>query len=565
MSRLSKIHIVILIVVFLVHCIQAADDNEIQSRLCQNLIKRRNTAAKRAKEAQDDKSCLTHVDIHHLAQTLKARQVYVPKHSPLTLGQLSHDPDPERSGEWLTYVMVYNDYQYEICKTLRVKISNTLRADAPRHGLLGTNRRKSLATHSKTLAGMMKRYSSMRDKYAFALEVAALNFQTVPATQAARGKNIRLRCLSDTIRKLRRTVAKRTKNARHGKLFLRKDQVTSLAQTLQERRTYVPSKSPLSLVELSQDPDPRSSREHLTYVMEYNAHQYECCEVLCFRISNTLRADAPRHRLLGTNRRMSLATHSQTLAGMMKRYLFLEVKYAVALGVVAPHIQSVLTTQDDKGDGSERATAANELRDERVYLANLIDSIKVNKMSVSLDDATDDSVLRWKYSPLSPQELAMAPTSHMSVARLHYVMEYNALMFDKYRFKSAQLTKVLDDVPMSPELRHGLENQQEQVRAMMEIYLGIAYKYAKKLVETAVHPRFGFEEVLPPSSPSVGNESCNSKGHVPVASSELGEPEDALGFEVDLDPEDWNAVLQLLEESEKSSVSSPSCQAHSSQ
>ncbi|TPX50908.1 hypothetical protein SeLEV6574_g00606 [Synchytrium endobioticum] len=557
---MSKIHIVILIVVFLVLHIQAADDNEIQSHLCQNLIKWRDTAAKWTKKAQDDKTCLTEMDIRHIGQTLKRRQTYVPMFSPTSLDQLAQDPNPRSSREHLTYVMMYNAYQYEWCKTLCVKIFNTLRADGPR--VFSSRRGKCLLTHYRKFAGLMKLYSSLENKYATAL--AAPHLQTVSTTQdtTAHEMSRSLTHLSHTMIVLRGIVAERTKKTRDGKHCLKKDQVMGLSQSLKSRRAYVPKYSSLSLDQLSQDPNPRSSREHLTYVMEYNAYQYENCEVLYLKIANTLGAAGPT---LPKRSSDCLLRHFRTLASLTKRYLLLEIKYAIFLGVMAPHHQTVLTAHDEKGHGNEREAAINELRDERLHLANLIDSIKVNKMSVSLDDATDDSVLRLKYSPRSQEELHMDPTSYMSFARLHYVMEYNALMLEKFRFKYAQLTKVLDYVPMGPELRQDLENKQKQIHVMMEIYLGIAYKYANKLVETVVHARFGFKEVPPPSSP-VGNGSCNSKEHVPVASSKLGEPEgpNELGFEVDLDPEDWNAVLQLLEETDKSSVSSLPRQAHSS-
>ncbi|TPX38737.1 hypothetical protein SeLEV6574_g07662 [Synchytrium endobioticum] len=366
MSRLSKIHIVILIVVFLVHCIQAADDSKNEKKKMKTLsgfLMKKRAGAVKAKTAQTDKGLLTEADLHHLSQYLKKRLAYVPKKSPLSLGQLSHDPDPERSIEWLTYVMEYNAYQYERYKALYVKVSKTI-----------------------------------------------------------------------------------------------------------------------------------------------------------------LHYAGPGHTLCSTKRSNSLWRYSRKFAQLMKSHLSLEVRYAIVLGEMAPHFQTVATTQDEEAHDLEWKILAKELREERVALVDRVLAMRANKVSVSHKDATDDSVLGLKYSPLSPEELSMEPTPDMSDERLRYVMEYNALMFDKYRFKSAQLTKVLDDVPMTPEFRHGLENQQEQVRAMMESYLSTEHKYAEKLRQTAPHARLDSEEDYPQTPDLVNTDGEGTEASEPVSTSDVHAP-----------------------------------------
>ncbi|TPX43192.1 hypothetical protein SeMB42_g04820, partial [Synchytrium endobioticum] len=169
---------------------------------------------------------------------------------------------------------------------------------------------------------------------------------------------------------------------------------------------------------------------------------------------------------------------------------------------------------------NEWATTIDELRDKRAFFAKLIGDVGANTISVSPNDAADHTVLSSflpKDPPLTRDELPLEPTSHMSVALLHYVLEYNALLFEIYRFKFVQLTKVLDEVPinevpMSPEVRQELEAQMEQVRDMMKIYLRTEYKYARKLKSTAPHSGLDFKQARPPSTDFVCADVVRNEG-----------------------------------------------------
>ncbi|TPX39403.1 hypothetical protein SeLEV6574_g07234 [Synchytrium endobioticum] len=353
-----------------------------------------------------------------------------------------------------------------------------------------------------------------------------------------------MRSLSKTLIIRRVTIAERTKNAQDDRACLLFNERGHLSDKLKERQVYVPKHSPLTLGQLSYDPDPERSREWLNYVMAYNAYQYERCKALYVKVSNTLHADGPRHMILLKRTRNSLWRYSRDLAELLKSYLSLEVKYAIVLGEVAPHFQTVSTTHDATAHDIEWRVLTNDLREERVALVDVSAELTIGtgrpsphrpfmtagarneseQSMVSHKDATDDSVLGLKYSPLSPEELSMEPTPDMSDERLRYVMEYNALMFDKYRFKSAQLTKVLDDVPMTPEFRHGLENQQEQVRAMMESYLSTEHKYAEKLRQTAPHARLDSEEDYPQTPDLVNTDGEGTEASEPVSTSDVHAP-----------------------------------------
>ncbi|TPX40002.1 hypothetical protein SeMB42_g06162 [Synchytrium endobioticum] len=54
MSRLSKIHMVIVIIVFLVLHIRAADDKEKMNKVAAAMVKRRHRAAGRTKKTRDN-------------------------------------------------------------------------------------------------------------------------------------------------------------------------------------------------------------------------------------------------------------------------------------------------------------------------------------------------------------------------------------------------------------------------------------------------------------------------------------------------------------------------------
>ncbi|TPX38803.1 hypothetical protein SeLEV6574_g07620 [Synchytrium endobioticum] len=264
--------------------------------------------------------------------------------------------------------------------------------------------------------------------------------------------------------------------------------------------------------------------------------------------------NGPQRRLLHARSRATFDRHFETLTRILKQYLSLEVKYAIALGIVAPHLLTILNPEDEASHGTERDAAINELRAERGRVAKLIDEIRANPTSVSLIDAADHSVLPLKLhnNPrLSPQELSMAPTSHMSVARLHYVMEYNALLWMKYRFKFGQLTSVLAYLPRNSPYRQNLETQQTQTHVLIETYLGRASWYAKELVEMALHSGFGYAKASSHSLSlyGIGNESHNPEPTVPAAFPQPVDP-GYLDFDGDLYPDNRNTGLQQLEESD---------------
>ncbi|TPX37797.1 hypothetical protein SeMB42_g06872, partial [Synchytrium endobioticum] len=289
--------------------------------------------------------------------------------------------------------------------------------------------------------------------------------------------------LSQFLMGRRESLAQNTERAEYVKTCMSKNAMEHLKSTLKKRQYYKPKDSPLTLRQLSQDPDSGNSKERLKYVMAYNAYQYGCCKLIYVKILNTLVDDVPGQEVLLKKCRKSLVRHSKKLLDLMNYYLTLEVRYAIALGEVAPHFRTRSPTRN-VAHGNGWTAIINGVRAKQVFFARLIDAMKANKISVSLKDVTNDSVLGLKGSPLSMKQLSMEPTSNMPGERLHYVMKCNALMLEKFKFKSAQLTKVLDDVPMGPELRRDLEDQQKNVHAMMENYLRTANEYAKKIGQT---------------------------------------------------------------------------------
>ncbi|TPX44736.1 hypothetical protein SeLEV6574_g04313 [Synchytrium endobioticum] len=362
-----------------------------------------------------------------------------------------------------------------------------------------------------------------------------------------------------TMRELSKRLRKsRRKLIRQGPTY--RINTNRLSRLLQLRQAYVPSGSPLKLDQLSQNPDPGNSIEWQTYVMEYNAYQFELCHIYHVLTSNglidlrvNLLADGGARDYSFERKEDALVRHSGTLKSLMRGYLVSEVKHAIVSDVVAPHIDIIVSTH-----GDDLALLINEMRHERLSLAKRINAINANKILVSLENATDDSDLERKSPSPSMVEPPMAPASHMSGAVLHYIMEYNGLMFMKYKLKSVQLTKVLNNVLTPPECRPELENKQKQVLAEMKTYLGTAYKYAEKLTERALHS-FGYGKACPPSSdlmdvPGAGNDDYNSEENAPVALSESVQPEgpSEQDFDADLNAEDWDMVLPLLEDSRDS-------------
>ncbi|TPX49768.1 hypothetical protein SeMB42_g02483 [Synchytrium endobioticum] len=349
-----------------------------------------------------------------------------------------------------------------------------------------------------------------------------------------------------------RQISKRLKSKREGLTTKPVDHINTsyLAMILRQGQTYIPAGSPLKLGQLSLNPDPGNSIEWQTYVMEYNAYRfelYQCYHVLVSKRLAELLAD-DRRGYIYDKKKNALEKHSGTLKHLLRVCLLLEAKHAIFSDCEAPHIRMIVSTQ-----GGDLALPIHELRDERLSLADCINAMNANEILVSLENATDDSVLERKSPPPSMDDLPMAPTSHMSCAELHYIMEYYGLMFMKYQFKSVQLTKVLDNVLTPPICRPELENKQQQVIAEMKTYFYAACEYAEKLTERALD-FLGYVEDGPPSSDlmdvsGVGNDVYNYEGNAPAASSVSVQPEgsDELDFDADLKREDWDMVLPLLE------------------
>ncbi|TPX38738.1 hypothetical protein SeLEV6574_g07663 [Synchytrium endobioticum] len=161
MSRLSKIHIVILIAVFLVHRIQAADDSEMDKMkmrdLSFSLMRHRITSAEETEKAQvNDDAVYLKAQMRCLSARMRERLNYVPLGS-LRLDELSRVPAPGDSEERQIYVMEFNAYQYEYCEALRFRISNALGIATDTRPLVGRKTVQSVKKYSQKLAPLMKR------------------------------------------------------------------------------------------------------------------------------------------------------------------------------------------------------------------------------------------------------------------------------------------------------------------------------------------------------------------------------------------------------------------------
>ncbi|TPX39402.1 hypothetical protein SeLEV6574_g07235 [Synchytrium endobioticum] len=330
-------------------------------------------------------------------------------------------------------------------------------------------------------------------------------------------------------------------------VFLKK-RLSHIHPRLMERLTYAPADCPLNRDELSRAPAPGDSRERLFCVMAYNAYQYEHCEVWRFRISNALGIATGTGPLVRCRTVNSVTEHAKTLAVMMKNYLSLEVLYAVALGEVAPHLQTILNPEGERSYGNELGTAINELRAGRRDVAELIEQIRKYPASVSLDGAMAP-VSGWP-SLLCPEALSVEPTPNITDDWLHYIMEYNALESERYKYKLEQLSIVLQ-YSMHPEFRETLLFQQEQTCAIMGHYFATACRYAQEVAERAVYASLPLDGARPlfevMDGSGGGNEVYNSEGNVPGASSECVAPADELNFDFEFNQEDWNMVLPVLE------------------
>ncbi|TPX39447.1 hypothetical protein SeLEV6574_g07205 [Synchytrium endobioticum] len=317
--------------------------------------------------------------------------------------------------------------------------------------------------------------------------------------------------------------------------------IKSLPQTLAKRRNYVPRDSP-KRDELSRAPAPGDSREWQDYMIQYNAYQYGWCEIIRLKIVNAQGLPFDEYRF------NTVKLGSRRLAEMMKRFLSLEVLYSIALGEMAPHLQTILDSKGERSYGNELGTAINELRAERARIVGLINGIRANPTSVSLDGAMA-SVWGWP-SLLSPEELSMEPTPNITDDWLHYIMEYNALVSVRSKYKLEQL-RVLLKYSTDPKVRGTLLFQQELTRPIMGHYFATSCRYAQEVAERAVYASLPLNGARPPfevmDGSGGGNEVYNSEGNVPGASSECVAPADELNFDFEFNQDDWNMVLPVLE------------------
>ncbi|TPX41343.1 hypothetical protein SeLEV6574_g06145, partial [Synchytrium endobioticum] len=313
--------------------------------------------------------------------------------------------------------------------------------------------------------------------------------------------------------KRRHRAAGRTKKTRDNHdlkyLFTRMGELSS---TMRAREGYVPVG--LTREDLLQDPSPGDSRERLNALMKAHAYQYE--------------------------RFGRIQEYSQRLANLMQRYLSLEVKHGVSLGVVAPHIQTILTPNGESSH--EWDSLICKLRRQRDNVDQLIGKMMKNKIRVSPKDAMDESVLGLSLR-FSPEGCTMEPNSKMLDEWLHRVMEYNALWSEMCRYKSKQLRVVLKDASTPPELREKLQCRQREVLEQRGTYFPTACKYAQELIERDVYASLPLDGKRPPfdanSISGGGDEVHISEGNAPGASSEWVEP--------NYDLEDWNMLSQILE------------------
>ncbi|TPX39026.1 hypothetical protein SeLEV6574_g07452, partial [Synchytrium endobioticum] len=312
----------------------------------------------------------------------------------------------------------------------------------------------------------------------------------------------------------------------------------NLGLAITARQKYVSEHTALSREDILREPSPGDSRERLNALMEVHAFPYESCEAIRFNIVNALGPNG----LPPNERPQNIQLHSKKLANFMQRHLSLEVKYAVALDVVAPHIQTILTPYGESSH--ERDPEIEELRRQRRKVYHLIGDMMNNEIPVSPENAMDESVLGLSLR-FSPEERSMEPIPEMSDEWLHRVMEYNALWSEMCRYKSEQLRVVLKAASTTPELRETLQRRQQEIHEQKRTYFATACKYAQELIERDVYASLPLGGKRPPFEEMDGNCGGNevhiSEGNVPGASSEWVEP--------NYDQEDENMLSQLLEES----------------
>ncbi|TPX50682.1 hypothetical protein SeLEV6574_g00769 [Synchytrium endobioticum] len=352
----------------------------------------------------------------------------------------------------------------------------------------------------------------------------------------------KMKKLAATMVTWRITAAGKTKVAQnnHDVEYLA-NQMKRLSSTIKARENYVPVGITLRREDLLQDPSPEDSREKQEFEMEFNAYQYEACQAIRFKIVNALGPNVlpPNARRSKSN---TIQHHSKKLANLMQCHLSLEVKYGVALDVVAPHLRTVLTQYGETSHG--RDPQIKGLRRRRNIVDQLIGRMRNNLIRVSTDNAMDESVLGWFLWSI-PEECTMEPNSDMTDLQLHRVMEYNALWSEMCGYKSEQLKVVLNYESPLPKIREMLQCRQKEILEQRRTCFATACKYAQELIERPVYASLPLDGKRPPFDVKVksgeGNEVHISEGNVQGASSEW--------VELNCDLEDRNMLSQLLEES----------------
>ncbi|TPX43780.1 hypothetical protein SeLEV6574_g04864 [Synchytrium endobioticum] len=344
----------------------------------------------------------------------------------------------------------------------------------------------------------------------------------------------KMKKLAVDMARLRCGIATKAKGAQgNHDLTKLSNQIQELSTALRARERYKPAGNILRLEDLLQEPSAGDSKERLNLLMEVHAYQYEVCETIRFKIAYALGPNGlPR---AGTSK--SIQRQSKRLANLMQRHLSLEVKYGIALDVVAPHIQTILAPSGKSSHEWDPEIKA--LRLQRENVVHHIGQMKNNEIPVSPENARDEWVLGWSLWS-SPEGCTMEPNSGMTDLQLHRIIEYNALWSEMCRYKYEQLRVVLD---YASTLREMLQFRQRVILEQWRTYFVTACKYAQELIERHVYASLLLGGKRPPFEEMDGNGGGNelhiSEGNVPGASSEWVEP--------NYDLEDWNMLSQILE------------------
>ncbi|TPX33290.1 hypothetical protein SeMB42_g07499 [Synchytrium endobioticum] len=110
---------------------------------------------------------------------------------------------------------------------------------------------------------------------------------------------------------------------------------------LTQLQEFVLEDSPLDLKELTKEPRLGMTKEHLEYLMEYNAFQYEKVRALYVQIFKVLLYHNSRvdpERAFGSKTQHTFETRLKTLTELRDRYIDLAVKSVECLAIVAPYL-----------------------------------------------------------------------------------------------------------------------------------------------------------------------------------------------------------------------------------